>query len=114
MSRKPAIWVMALLKRAGKRARRKRAGKRARRKTKLLTNAGTTAEGVKDEVVRSLVQGLMDGCHLLPSYSLDEIVSHRKRRRAWRECWSSALHPPSYTVEADGSEEDGRARPGDA
>ena len=92
----------------------KTAGKRARRKTKVLTNAGTTAEGVKDEVVRSLVQGLMDGCHLLPSYSLDEIVSHRKRRRAWWECWSSALSPPSYTVEADGSEEDGRARPGDA
>ena len=67
MSRKPRIWVMALLKRAGKRARRKRAGMRARRKTKLLTNAGTTAEGVQDEVVRSLAQGLMDGCHLIPS-----------------------------------------------
>ena len=50
MSRKPPIWVMALLKRAGKRARGKTAGKRARRKTKLLTNAGTTAEGVQDEV----------------------------------------------------------------
>ena len=45
------IWVMALLKRAGKRVRRKRAGKRARRKAKLLTNAGTTAEGAQDEVV---------------------------------------------------------------
>ena len=108
------IRVMALFKGAGKRARRKRAGKRVRRKTKLLTIAGTTAEGVQDEVVRSLAQGLVDGCHLFPSWSLDEIASHRKRRRAWRECWSSALHPPSYTVEADGSEEDGRARPGDA
>ena len=58
MRRKPLIWVMTLLKRAGK---------RARRKTKLLTNAGTTAEGVQDEVVRSLAQGLMDGCHLIPS-----------------------------------------------
>ena len=56
--RKPLIWVIALPKRAGK---------RARRKTKLLTNAGTTAEGVQDEVVRSLAQGLMDGCHLIPS-----------------------------------------------
>ena len=67
MRRKPLTWVIALPKRAGKRARRKRAGKRARRKTKLLTNAGTTAEGVQDEVVRSLAQGLMDGCHLIPS-----------------------------------------------
>ena len=41
MRNKPPIWVMALLKRVGKRARRKRAGRRARRKTKLLTNAGT-------------------------------------------------------------------------
>ena len=56
MRRKPPRKVMALLKRAGKRARRKRAGKRARRKTKLLTNAGTTAEGVQDEVVRSLAR----------------------------------------------------------
>ena len=94
----------------------KRAGKRARRETEPLTIAGTgtTAEGVKDEVVRSLAQVPVDGCHLFPSWSLDEIASHRKRRRAWRECWSSALHPPSYTVEADGSEEDWRARPGDA
>lgn len=69
--RKPPIWVIAFLKRAGK---------RARRKTKLLTNAGTTAEGVKDEVVRSLAQGLIDGCHLFPSWSLDESASHRKRR----------------------------------
>ena len=86
--------VMALLQRAGK---------RARRKTKLLTNAGTTAEGVQDEVVGSLAQGLVDGCHVFPSWSLDESASHRRRPRAWRECWSSALHPPSYTVEADGS-----------
>ena len=56
MRRKPPRKVMALLKRAGKRARRKRAGKRARRKTKLLTNAETTAEGVQDEVVRSLAR----------------------------------------------------------
>ena len=56
MSRQPPIWVMALLKRAGKRARRERAGKRARRKTK-------------------------------------------------EQCSS----PPSYTVEANGSEEDRRA-----
>ena len=58
MSRKPPIWVMALLKRAGKRARRKTAGKRARRKTKLLTNAGTTAEGVEDEVVGAWRRGV--------------------------------------------------------
>ena len=114
MSRKPRIWVMALLKRAGKRARRKRAGMRARRKTKLFTHAGTTAEGVQDEVVGSLAQGIVDGCHVFPSSSLDESASHRKRRRAWRDCWSSALHLPSYTVEANGSEEDRRARPGDA
>ena len=48
--RKPPIWVIAFLKRAGKRARRKKTGKRVRRKTKLRTNAGTTAEGVQDEV----------------------------------------------------------------
>ena len=73
--------MMAFLKRAGKRARRKRAGKRARRKTKLLTNAGTTAEGVQDEVERSLAQVPVDGCHLFPScWSLDESASHRKRR----------------------------------
>ena len=58
MRRKPPRKVMALLKRAGK---------RARTKTKLLTNAGTTAEGVQDEVVRSLAQVLVDGCHLFPS-----------------------------------------------
>ena len=72
MSRKPLIWVMALLKRAGKRARRKRAGKRARRKTKLLSNAGTTAEVVQDEMVGSPAQRLVDGCHIFPSWSLDE------------------------------------------
>ena len=72
MRRKPLIWMIALLKRAGKRARRKTAGKRARRKTKLLTKAGTTAEGVQDEVVGSLAQGLVDGCHVFPSWSLDE------------------------------------------
>ena len=54
----------------------------AGRKTKLLTNAGTTAEGVQDEVVGSLAQGLVDGCHVFPSSSLDESASHRKRRRA--------------------------------
>ena len=47
----------------GKRARRKTSGRRVSRKTKLLTNAGTTAEGVEDEVVGSLAQGLVDGCH---------------------------------------------------
>ena len=31
-----------------------------------------------------------------------------------RESWSSALHPPSYTVEASGSKEDWRARLRDA
>ena len=72
MSRKPRIWVMALLKRAGKRARRKRAGKRAKRKTKLLSNAGTTAEVVQDEMVGSPAQRLVDGCHIFPSWSLDE------------------------------------------
>ena len=44
LSQNPLIWVMALLKRAGNRARGKTAGKRARSKTKLLTNAGKTAE----------------------------------------------------------------------
>ena len=58
MRRKPLIWVMTLLKRAGK---------RARRKTKLLTISGTTAEGVEDEVVRSLAPVPVDGCHLFPS-----------------------------------------------
>ena len=65
--RKPPIWVIAFLKRAGKRARRKKTGKRVRRKTKLRTNAGTTAEGVEDEVVRSLAPVPVDGCHLFPS-----------------------------------------------
>ena len=54
--RKRPIWVMALLKRVGKRARRKTSGRRVSRKTKLLTNFGTTAEGVEDEVVRSLAR----------------------------------------------------------
>ena len=35
--------------------------KRVRRKAELLTNAGTTAEGAQDEVVRSLAQGLVAG-----------------------------------------------------
>ena len=61
MRRNPRIWVVALLKRAGKRARRKRTGKRVRRKAELLTNAGMTAEGAQDEVVRSLAQGLVAG-----------------------------------------------------
>ena len=57
-SRKPSIWVMALLKRAGK---------KARKKTQLLTDAGTTAEGVQDEVVRSLAQGLVHASLHIPS-----------------------------------------------
>ena len=43
----------------------------AGRKTKLLTNAGTTAEGVQGEVVRSLAQVL-------------------RGLGAWRGCWGSA------------------------
>ena len=35
--------------------------KRVRRKAELLANAGTTAEGAQDEVVRSLAQGLVAG-----------------------------------------------------
>ena len=49
------------MKRVGKRARRKTSGRRVSRKTKLLTNAGTTAEGAQDEVVRNLAQGLVAG-----------------------------------------------------
>ena len=66
MRRKPLTWVIALPKRAGKRARRKRAGKRARRKTKLLTNAGTTAEGVETDQQRDTVQML--GCTQMQGY----------------------------------------------
>ena len=86
----------------------------AGRKTKLLTNAGTTAEGVKDEAVRSLTQVLVHGSRHFPGWISDEIASYRKRRRAWREGWSSALHPPSYTAEADGSKQHSRARLRDA
>ena len=57
---------------------------------------------------------LVHGSRHIPSWYLDGIASQRQGRRAWRECWSSALHPPSYTVEADGSKEDWRARLRDA
>ena len=80
--------MMALLKGAGNRARGKTAGKRARRKTKLLTNAGTTAE-VQGEVVDSLSQVLADGSHRDPSWISDDIASYRKQRRAWRGWWRS-------------------------
>ena len=101
LSQNPLIWVMALLKRAGNRARGKTAGKRARGKNKLITNAGTNAE-VQGEVVGSLSQVLADGSHRVPSWISDDIASYRKQRRAfmvqlvktaspitWRGWWRS-------------------------
>ena len=79
MRRNPLIWVMALLKRAGNRARGKTAGKRARSKTKLGRNAGTNAE-VQGEVVGSLSQMLANGSHRVPSWISDDIASYRKQR----------------------------------
>ena len=53
--------------------------KRVRRKAELLTNAGTTAEGAQDEVVRSLAQDRVHGFDYFPWMNSHHIANGGER-----------------------------------